>query len=77
MVPRGASVSGFWASWGTAIVPLRAGRLAVGVHRHHVPGERGTRPSWIVSKEGTGLDFALEVIVLGARRKDQKRKVEE
>jgi Uma2 family endonuclease len=35
------------------------------------------RSSWIVSKEGKGLDLALEVIVLGARRKDLKRNVEE
>lgn len=35
------------------------------------------RSSWIVSKEGKGLDFALEVLVLGARRKDLKRNVEE
>jgi Uma2 family endonuclease len=34
------------------------------------------RPSWIVSKEGRGLDFALEVIVLGHRRKDIERNVE-
>lgn len=34
------------------------------------------RPSWIVSKEGKGLDFALEVIVLGHRRKDVERNVE-
>jgi Uma2 family endonuclease len=34
------------------------------------------RPSWIVSKEGKGLDFALEVIVLGSRRKDVERNVE-
>jgi hypothetical protein len=35
------------------------------------------RSSWVVSKEGKGLDFALEVLVLGARRKDLKRNVEE
>lgn len=35
------------------------------------------RSSWIVSREGKGLDFALEVLVLGARRKDLKRNVEE
>jgi Uma2 family endonuclease len=35
------------------------------------------RSSWIVSKEGKGLDLALEVVVLGARRKDLKRNVEE
>ncbi len=34
------------------------------------------RPSWIVSREGKGLDFALEVIVLGHRRKDVERNVE-
>ena len=34
------------------------------------------RPSWIVSKEGKGLDFALEVIVLGHRRKDTARNLE-
>jgi Uma2 family endonuclease len=34
------------------------------------------RPSWIVSREGKGLDFALEVIVLGSRRKDIERNVE-
>jgi Uma2 family endonuclease len=34
------------------------------------------RPSWIVSKEGKGLDFALEVLVLGNRRKDIERNVE-
>ncbi len=34
------------------------------------------RPSWIVSKEGKGLDFALEVMVLGHRRKDVERNVE-
>jgi hypothetical protein len=34
------------------------------------------RPSWTVSKEGKGLDFALEVIVLGHRRKDTVRNVE-
>jgi Uma2 family endonuclease len=34
------------------------------------------RPSWIVSKEGKGLDLALEVIVLGHRRKDLERNVE-
>lgn len=31
------------------------------------------RPSWIVSREGKGLDFAMEVIVLGHRRKDLDR----
>jgi Uma2 family endonuclease len=36
-----------------------------------------SRSSWIVSKEGKGLDLALEVVVLGARRKDLKRNVEE
>jgi hypothetical protein len=35
------------------------------------------RSSWVVSKEGKGLDLALEVLVLGARRKDLKRNVEE
>jgi Uma2 family endonuclease len=34
------------------------------------------RSSWIVSKEGKGLDFALEVLVLGQRRKDLERNVE-
>jgi Uma2 family endonuclease len=34
------------------------------------------RPSWVVSREGRGLDFALEVIVLGHRRKDLERNVE-
>jgi Uma2 family endonuclease len=34
------------------------------------------RSSWIVSKEGKGLDFALEVVVLGHRRKDLERNVE-
>jgi Uma2 family endonuclease len=34
------------------------------------------RPSWIVSHEGKGLDFALEVIVSGSRRKDLKDNVE-
>ncbi|MDX2055828.1 MAG: Uma2 family endonuclease [Polyangiaceae bacterium] len=34
------------------------------------------RPSWIVSHEGKGLDFALEVIVSGSRRKDVKDNVE-
>jgi Uma2 family endonuclease len=33
------------------------------------------RPSWVVSKEGKGLDFALEVMVLGHRRKDIERNV--
>lgn len=33
------------------------------------------RPSWVVSREGKGLDFALEVIVLGHRRKDLERNV--
>jgi hypothetical protein len=28
------------------------------------------RPSWVVSKEGKGLDFAVEVLVLGNRSKD-------
>jgi hypothetical protein len=38
----------------------------------------GTHPrsSWVVSREGKGLDFALEVIVLGHRRKDVERNVE-
>jgi Uma2 family endonuclease len=36
-----------------------------------------SRSSWLVSKEGKGLDLALEVVVLGARRKDLKRNVEE
>jgi Uma2 family endonuclease len=34
------------------------------------------RSSWIVSQEGKGLDFALEVIVLGHRRKDLERNIE-
>lgn len=34
------------------------------------------RSSWIVSKEGKGLDLALEVVVLGHRRKDIERNVE-
>jgi Uma2 family endonuclease len=34
------------------------------------------RSSWVVSKEGKGLDFALEVLVLGRRRKDLERNVE-
>jgi Uma2 family endonuclease len=33
------------------------------------------RPSWIVSQEKRGLDLALEVIVLGHRRKDLERNV--
>jgi Uma2 family endonuclease len=33
------------------------------------------RPSWVVSKEGKGLDFGLEVMVLGHRRKDIERNV--
>jgi Uma2 family endonuclease len=35
------------------------------------------RSSWIVSKEGRGLDLALEVLVRGERRKDLQRNVEE
>lgn len=34
------------------------------------------RSSWVVSKAGKGLDFALEVLVLGRRRKDLERNVE-
>jgi Uma2 family endonuclease len=34
------------------------------------------RSSWVVSREGKGLNFALEVIVLGNRRKDVKLNVE-
>jgi Uma2 family endonuclease len=34
------------------------------------------RASWVVSREGKGLDFALEVMVLGHRRKDVERNVE-
>lgn len=34
------------------------------------------RSSWVVSKEGKGLDLALEVLVLGRRRKDLERNVE-
>ncbi len=34
------------------------------------------RMSWIVAKEGKGLDFALEVHVAGDRRKDEKTNVE-
>ncbi|MEN9580506.1 MAG: hypothetical protein RJA70_3515 [Pseudomonadota bacterium] len=34
------------------------------------------RDSWIVSREGRGLDFAVEVIVSGRRRKDLKDNVE-
>jgi Uma2 family endonuclease len=34
------------------------------------------RSSWVVSKEGKGLDLALEVLVLGHRRKDLERNVE-
>jgi Uma2 family endonuclease len=34
------------------------------------------RPSWVVSKEGKGLDFAMEVIVLGHRHKDTVRNLE-
>jgi Uma2 family endonuclease len=34
------------------------------------------RSSWIVSKEGKGLDLAMEVIVLGHRAKDVARNVE-
>jgi Uma2 family endonuclease len=33
------------------------------------------RPSWLVTKEGKGLDLAIEVIVLGHRRKDVERNV--
>jgi Uma2 family endonuclease len=38
----------------------------------------GTHPrsSWMVSREGKGLDLALEVVVLGDRRKDNERNVE-
>jgi Uma2 family endonuclease len=35
------------------------------------------RSSWIVSQEGKGLDLALEVLVLGKRRKDLEHNVEE
>jgi Uma2 family endonuclease len=35
--------------------------------------ETHPRPSWIVSREGKGLDFAMEIIVLGHRRKDLDR----
>jgi Uma2 family endonuclease len=35
--------------------------------------ETHPRPSWIVSREGRGLDFAMEIIVLGHRRKDLDR----
>lgn len=34
------------------------------------------RDSWVVSKEGRGLDFALEVIWSGRRRKDLEKNVE-
>ncbi len=34
------------------------------------------RPSWVVSHEGKGLDFALEVHVSGERKKDLERNVE-
>lgn len=34
------------------------------------------RPSWVVSQEGKGLDLALEVVVLGHRRKDVTDNVE-
>src|SRR4029453_18068084 len=35
------------------------------------------RPSWIVSNEGgRGLDFAMEIVVSGRRRKDLKDNVE-
>ncbi|MEZ4219639.1 MAG: Uma2 family endonuclease [Polyangiaceae bacterium] len=33
------------------------------------------RSSWVVSREKKGLDFAMEVIVLGHRRKDLERNV--
>jgi hypothetical protein len=34
------------------------------------------RTSWVVAKEGKGLDFVLEVHVAGDRRKDEKTNVE-
>src|SRR5262245_5739539 len=62
-----------------------SGNLAV-----YYPGERRFAPdviavmdvevherdSWVVSQEGKGLDFALEVLYRGERRKDIKRNVE-
>jgi Uma2 family endonuclease len=38
--------------------------------------ETHPRSSWIVAKEGKGLDLALEIVVLGHRRKDMERNVE-
>jgi Uma2 family endonuclease len=38
--------------------------------------EPHARESWIVSREGHGLDFALEVIVSGRRRKDLRDNVQ-
>jgi Uma2 family endonuclease len=38
--------------------------------------EQYQRSSWIVSHEGRGIDFALEVIVSGNRRKDLRDNVE-
>lgn len=35
-----------------------------------------SREKWVVREEGKGLDFALEIIVHGNRRKDQQRNVE-
>lgn len=37
---------------------------------------RGEPDSWIVSKEGKGLDLAIEIHVAGHRRKDTERNVE-
>ena len=38
--------------------------------------EPHSRMRWVVSAEGKGLDFALEVHVAGERRKDLERNVE-
>lgn len=38
--------------------------------------ENHPRSSWMVDKEGKGLDFALEVMVLGHRKKDLEHNVE-
>lgn len=38
--------------------------------------ERRERMSWVVSREGKGVDLAIEIFVAGDRRKDMERNVE-